>query len=524
MTFVNNNKSDFLKLVTVSPENKLDLINYAATDFNTLRESLIKYIKAVYPLDYNYFVESDLGMMLIELVAYMGAVMSFKADMLANENFLLTARNRNSVRKLLQLIGVKLKGPLSAAAEASMTVDGYTSGDITIPVQNRTITVQSPEDGASLAYTVYKVNNGLVDIANATGDIVLTQAEAVTNTWSNLVLQEGALVVDDGQFAATESIKSIPLTQFPVVEGSVDVYISVNANSSGAYTEVDNLYFASSINQKIFQVVYDNDFRATVVFGDGVVGVVPPDNASYIATYRIGGGSRGNIVSNFINSNMTVNTTSVDRTGVITNTTQATGGSDAESIEHAKKYAPLTFARQDRLVTLDDYTSFANTYISSYGTVGKAVAVTRKAYCSGNIIDIYVLEKASDLQVQKATPTFKQQLVAAMQSKKMVTDEIVAVDGLVRTLDLDFLVQVDKQLKTNESSIKAKVTAIVLDFMNVDKREFGETLVLADLNRAIFEIPEVRIASVQNLKDNVYVDFNELIQLNNLSITLQYLD
>ena len=207
-----------------------------------------------------------------------------------------------------------------------------------------------------------------------------------------------------------------------------------------------------------------------------------------------------------------------------TNTTKATGGSDAETVTHAKKYAPLTFARQDRVVTLDDYTNFANTFVTSYGTVGKAVAATRKAYCSGNIIDIYVVEKATDLQVQKATPTFKQQLITALQPKKMVTDEIVVVDGLIRTLDLDVTVKVDKQLKTKEQLIKSKVRNAVLSYMAVDNREFGETLILSDINRAIFELDEVRIASVDNFTQNIQVDFNELIQLNNLSIRIEYLD
>ena len=94
-------------------------MNFAATDFLSLRKSIIKYIKAVYPTEYQYFVEADLGMMFIELVAYMGSIMSMKADMLANENFFATAQQRSSVKKLMQLIGIRMRGPLSAAADAN---------------------------------------------------------------------------------------------------------------------------------------------------------------------------------------------------------------------------------------------------------------------------------------------------------------------------------------------------------------------------------------------------------------------
>ena len=38
--------------------------------------------------------------------------------MIANENYLRTARKRSSIRKLLNLVGVRLKGPISAATNA----------------------------------------------------------------------------------------------------------------------------------------------------------------------------------------------------------------------------------------------------------------------------------------------------------------------------------------------------------------------------------------------------------------------
>ncbi len=103
MNFSGTIASDFMKLANIPVNKRPSLINFAATDFLTLRNSLIDYAKAVYPRDYKYFVESDLGMMFIELVAYMGSVMSMKADMLANENFLATANQRASVKKIITI-------------------------------------------------------------------------------------------------------------------------------------------------------------------------------------------------------------------------------------------------------------------------------------------------------------------------------------------------------------------------------------------------------------------------------------
>ena len=226
MNFSGTIASDFMKLANIPVNKRPSLVNFAATDFLTLRDSLIDYSKAVYPLDYQYFVESDLGMMFIDLIAYMGSVMSMKADMLANENFLATANQRSSVKKLLQLIGISMKGPLSSAADAKATTENTVTGEMTIAAADRVIETVSPEDGGALTFTLYKVVNGLVDTVNTTGDLRFDSSEALgadKKVFENLVLQEGALVKDTGSFAATEAVKTIKLTQGPIVEGSVQV-------------------------------------------------------------------------------------------------------------------------------------------------------------------------------------------------------------------------------------------------------------------------------------------------------------
>jgi predicted phage baseplate assembly protein len=284
---------------------------------------------------------------------------------------------------------------------------------------------------------------------------------------------------------------------------------------------VPNVYYASGSSDKIFEVVYDEEYNATVVFGDGSVGISPEDTASFRVEYRVGGGTRGNLEKDVLN---TAIATSDGFAGTLTNISKATGGANAETVEHAKKYAPLTFRRQDRLVTLEDYSVFANTFISNFGTVGKATAATRKAYASANVVDIYVLEKASDLQLQRATTNFKTQLLDAINKKKMATDDIAIVDGLIRTLDLVVSIQIDREEEENQNAIKSKVRDKILNYMNADSRDFGQDLNIAELNRQIFEVDEVRFSSVDNLDQNVTIDFNEIAQLNNLSINTVLLD
>ena len=534
VTFSGTVASDFMKLVSVPDTKKAGLIDYAATDFISLRTALIKYIKAVYPLDYSRFIESDQGMMLAEMMSYVGAVASLKADMLANENYLRTARKRSSIRKLLNLVGVRLKGPISAAANAKLTWDpvpgwgAAPNDELVISVGNRVKNVTSAEDGGPLSFTLYKVlPSGNVDLANATGGLSLYKAEAddpgTGSTFTNLALLEGALVAEEGTFTTTDVARTVSLQESPVVEGSLNVFVKGESSTSGVYSHVDNIFFASGASDKVFQIVYDENYKATIVFGDNTFGTAPNMNDTYLITYRVGGGTRGNIVNELLNVPIAGALGASVPEGTLENVSQGTGGSDAETLQHAKRYGPLTFRRQDRLVTLEDIEVFANTYITTYGSVGKATAAVRKAYSSANMIDVYVLEKANNTQLRRATPAYKTSLLTAMNEKKMLTDELIIVDGIIRTLDLVMTIRLDTTYKPEEEVIKLRVRDRVLDYFNIDNRSFGETFFPQELNRLIFSIPEVRFSTVDNIPgDFLSVDFNEIIQLNNLSINVTY--
>ena len=519
--------SDFQKLIKqgANYDNKDSLIDYAATDFGTLRDALFNYMRAVYPEDYQNFTESDFGVMFAELVAYMGSVMSFKADALANENFLPTARTRKNVTKLLELIGVRLKGPTSAGGSAAVVLDAASdSADPIISAADRIVTLTSPLDGGQVTYTLYPVASGKVQgLGDDSSNIVLSRgsSDGETNTtWSNLALLEGALVEETGTFNNTEVFKTVALTQGPVIENSVQVYINSTDALSGTYTQVDNIYAASGPTDKIFEVLYDDTYNGVVRFGDGTVGASPPNSSTYRILYRIGGGSRGNLLGATINSPITTQNAGG---GTLTNTSVITGGIDAETVESAKTNGPLIYKQQDRLVTLGDYESFISRYVSPAGGSAIGTAATRKAYSSANLVDVYVLQKATATQLQKATVDYKTNLLSAMQSKKMLTDEIVIVDGLIRTLDLIVTLFVDSALSDKEDTVKQEAANLITDYFSYSRFGFGDAFVPQDLNRSIFDLTNVRYSTIDNVKDAIEVDFNEVVQLNNLTINVSFI-
>ena len=189
----------------------------------------------------------------------------------------------------------------------------------------------------------------------------------------------------------------------------------------------------------------------------------------------------------------------------------------------ARRYAPYTFKAQDRLVTLEDYQAFTTQFISSQGEKGKGIAATRDAFSSANIIDVYVLQKATELQFQKGSPAFKNNLLTQINNKKMLTDQVVVNDGLVRTLDLTITLHIEREFKDLETEIKQTASQQVLSYFAIDNTDFGRTFEKVELERKLFQIPQIRFAVIENLPRAIKVDFNEIIQLNNFSFDIVYL-
>lgn len=108
-----------------------------------------------------------------------------------------------------------------------------------------------------------------------------------------------------------------------------------------------------------FVVEIETDGTAYLRFGDGRTGRRPPEGVKFLATYRIGNGTAGNVGADAIRHIVTSDAAFLDPTSPkiesISNPLPATGGVDPETIEHARQNAPSAFTRQERAVTPADY-------------------------------------------------------------------------------------------------------------------------------------------------------------------------
>lgn len=83
--------------------------DFQSYDFDTLRRTMITYLRETYPEEFNDYIDSSEYIALIDLIAYLGQNLSFRIELNARENFLETAQRRDSVLRLAQLISYNPK-------------------------------------------------------------------------------------------------------------------------------------------------------------------------------------------------------------------------------------------------------------------------------------------------------------------------------------------------------------------------------------------------------------------------------
>ena len=156
---------------------KVSNVNYLNKDFNSLKSTLIEYAKTYFPNTYRDFNETSPGMMLIEMGAYVGDVLSFYIDQQYKEMLLPLAEEKRNVINLANAFGYKVKPILPAYVDLSISRVVGTTGDInnlqpnyasiTAPIAERT-QVQSSADSTIIFETLdvvdFRVSGSTIEV------------------------------------------------------------------------------------------------------------------------------------------------------------------------------------------------------------------------------------------------------------------------------------------------------------------------------------------------------------------------
>jgi hypothetical protein len=111
-------------------------INYASRDYESIKSDLVSLAKKYYPNSFKDFSEAGFGSMMIDMVAYIGDIMSFYVDYQANEAFFDSANEFKNVIKLARQMGYKFRENPSSQGIATFFISVPASANGLEPDKN----------------------------------------------------------------------------------------------------------------------------------------------------------------------------------------------------------------------------------------------------------------------------------------------------------------------------------------------------------------------------------------------------
>lgn len=487
--------------MTVAPPSNIPIsVDYTGRDYYSLRDELIARIQDRIP-EWNASDPADFGVALVEAFAYMGDLVSYYIDRVANESFIRTATQRESLLNIALTYGYTPAGYRNATV--GITFTNSSEEEVTIPAGTVVSGQVIIDDTVETVYFT-TVADAVIDaiVGDTPGEYTVSASEGRSVT---LIADEtttyGELV---GTSTGTPAMRFV-LGESPVVDGSVEVYVQ-DGDLFSKWTQVEHIIDYST-NDLVYSLFIDDNNLVYINFGDGVSGVIPTNYSEIRALYTVGGGSIGNIESavidtiEFIPNLSEGETTAVQGAVTVTNETAALGGSDPETNDQIRASAPAALRSGNRAVTLKDFSDLA----LSVSGVGKANA-TAAVWTS---VTLYIApsRSATDIDIapgldDSGDPTAEferiQTSVEEFLTNKVLIGTTVTVQPPTYT-DLICTLAYTKTDQYTTAEVEENIKIAILTGFGYVNATFAETIYPRDVEFMVLQAPGVKTVNVTAL-------------------------
>lgn len=452
--------------------NQLPVIDYTSRDFEGLRTSLLTYARDAFP-DWQPASEGDFGVMLLELMAYVGDITNYYIDQSKQEAYLPTATQRQSVLNIAEMLGYLPHTGIPATATVTLQTD--TDGVATpVPIGTQLVTEMIEDLDAQIVFET----TAAVTVPAAGGTVGVAVQEGQTHADISLGTSTG------------QPDQSYRLPHTNVYSGG----LSVKVNGE-VWNYVPHLLDADP-QDRVFATRLDAQGGIWLLFGDDVNGAVPTIGMPITVTYRSGFGIEGNVGAGAITQ-----LASSDPAGVHVATdasnvplsTAALGGADPESTEQVRANAPRSYRTISRAITVQDFEDLA---LTVPGVIrASAIADFHTS------VTVYILGPGGQAPSNTLIATTLKSLSAQCLAGTTVTiagPTFVPIN--IGTVGTPVVIEVWPAF-VNSVVLFAAQQAIrtLLDPANVD---FGDKLTLSDFFGALIAVPGVRYINIPMVARN----------------------
>lgn len=412
---------------------QFDNVEFRTFDYDGFKDSLFQMAKSVFP-NWTDTLESNSGVMMIEWIAFLGANICYMQNFHARQAFVPTVTEAQSLAWL--------------AKQYAYDIPNNTASVATVRISN-----------ANAVPFVFEVI-----IPEGTQVTTAGNESLIFETTEPLIIPQGAVFGDvnvknqetkvEGDIADGNADFKSEMTYGPFIQNSMSVDVD-----GVIWGKVDN--FLDSLNtSEHYRVEVDSNQIATVIFGDGISGKIPDPNATLTYTYKVGGGSQGNIppgvIINIPGTFFDVNNNPVDL--IVTNTTAATGGGDREDIEVTRLRLPASIAAKDVTLNYEDF-------IANVGSVPGVARVNPKTVNDDpnipeNTVFVFVLPANDDV----LSPALEAEIKAALEENPTVlTQNVIFVGPTFKNIPIIIKDLVAEPELDDGSGVKAAATIEIID-------------------------------------------------------------
>jgi len=441
--------------------NKLPITNL---DFADIKSSLQTYLEGQSQFqDYNF--EGSNLQVLLDILAYNTWQNNFYTNMAVSEMFIDSAQIKNSI-----VSHAKELNYLPASRSSAEAII-----DVTLTVSDGSLFVTIP------ARTAFTARCGSATYTFYNHDSVAVYPVGGVYTATDLTVYEGKYVTE--YFEVTgDSDQRFILSNENIDTNSLKVYVLDNAQDTDKdeYVVKANLFGIASDDKVFYLQAYDDD-QYEIVFGKDVFGAAPIDGNIVEVQYRVTSGDDANGITS-ISAPSTIAGYAASATLV----TASNSGSERESIESIRYFAPRSIQIQERAVTESDYEILLRNKFPEIQAISVYGGEEADPPQFGRVL-IAVDETGRD-GLSSVNRTRYQQYVAD-RSPMAITPIVVAPQFMY--LDVDTTIRYNTATTTKSSSdIRSLVQTAILDFSNDYLADFDVTFRYSKFIAAIDDADE----------------------------------
>ena len=424
-------------------------------DFDQIRSSIKDYLRANSNFTDFDFEGSNFSI-LIDTLAYNTYITAFNSNMIVNESFLDSATLRENVVSLARNIGYVPRSRSAAKATVSFSVQTSSSSP-TLTLKAGLVCVGAV-DNTSYIFSIPE-------------DVTTTINSGVA-TFSNITIYQGTYLKK--QFLVDGSLDQRFILNNSFIDSSTIVVKVKGTSDSGEgreYSAVDNILNLNK-NSEIYLLQEVQDEKYELLFGDGYFGKKLEDNAVITASYIVTDGAEGNGPSVFSFSgrfadslgNVVIATNTVS----VTTVNAAANGSDIESVDSIKHFAPRIYSSQYRAVTARDYEAIIQSIYPNTESVSVVGGEELDPPQYGNVI-ISIKPKNGDF----VSDFDKQTILTKLKNYSLSGINQQITDLKVLYVEVDSAVYYNSAQVTNVNALKSKVSSTLTTYATSNINQFG---------------------------------------------------